>query len=169
MLNRLIEFSLKERLATAGLIVILAAIGLYSLQHIPIDSLPDVTNNQVQILTQARGLSPVEVEKLVTYPIETALNGLPKTLELRSISKYGLSVVTVVFEDDVDKFFARQLVLERITAARGLLPPVASDPMLGPMSSALGEIYQYQVKGEQHSPMELRTIQDFIINHSSKQ
>ncbi len=168
MLNRLIEFSLKERLATAGLIVILAAIGLYSLQHIPIDSLPDVTNNQVQILTQARGLSPVEVEKLVTFPIETALNGLPKTLELRSISKYGLSVVTVVFEDDVDKFFARQLVLERITAARGLLPPVASEPVLGPMSSALGEIYQYQVKGEQHSPMELRTVQDFIIKPQLK-
>ncbi len=168
MLNRLIEFSLKERLATAGLIVVLAAIGLYSLQHIPIDALPDVTNNQVQVITQARGLSPVEVEKLVTYPIETALNGLPKTLELRSISKYGLSVVTIVFEDDVDKFFARQLVLERLTTVRSALPPVASEPMLGPMSSALGEIYQYQVKGDSYTPMELRTIQDYVIKPQLK-
>lgn len=168
MLNRLIEFSLRERLATAGLIIILAAIGLYALQRIPIDSLPDVTNNQVQVITEARGLSPVEVEKLVTFPIETALNGLPKTLELRSISKFGLSVVTVVFEDDVDKFFARQLVLERIIAARKALPPAASEPMLGPMSSALGEIYQYQVRGEGKTPMELRAIQDFIIKPQLK-
>lgn len=168
MLNRLIEFSLKERLATAGLIMMLAAIGFYSLQHIPIDSLPDVTNNQVQIITEARGLSPVEVEKLVTYPIETALNGLPRTLELRSISKYGLSVVTVVFEDDVDKFFARQLVLERISSLRGQLPDVASEPILGPMSSALGEIYQYQVKGDAYTPTELRTIQDYVIKPQLK-
>ncbi|MFQ3599113.1 MAG: CusA/CzcA family heavy metal efflux RND transporter [Chloroherpetonaceae bacterium] len=168
MLHRLIEFSLKERLATAGLIIVLAAVGLYSLQHIPIDSLPDVTNNQVQIITQARGLSPVEVEKMVTYPIETALNGLPKTLELRSISKYGLSVVTVVFEDDVDKFFARQLVLERITSVRSELPPLASEPILGPMSSALGEIYQYQVKGDGYTPMDLRTIQDYVIKPQLK-
>jgi cobalt-zinc-cadmium resistance protein CzcA len=168
MLNKLIEFSLKERLATAILIIVLTAIGVYSLQKIPIDALPDVTNNQVQVITEARGLSPVEVEKLVTFPIETALNGLPNTLELRSISKYGLSVVTVVFEDEVDKFFARQLVLERITSVRSLLPPVAKEPMLGPMSSALGEIYQYQVKGEGYSPMELRTIQEFVIKPQLK-
>ncbi|MDW8019450.1 MAG: CusA/CzcA family heavy metal efflux RND transporter [Chloroherpetonaceae bacterium] len=168
MLNRLIEFSLKERLAMAGMLIILAAFGLYALQKIPIDSLPDVTNNQVQVLTEARGLSPVEVEKLVTVPIETALNGLPKMLELRSISKFGLSVVTVVFEDDVDKFFARQLVLERIIAARKALPPIASEPTLGPMSSALGEIYQYQVRGEGKTPMELRAIQDFIVKPQLK-
>jgi cobalt-zinc-cadmium resistance protein CzcA len=168
MLNKLIEFSLKERLATAGLIIAIAAIGLYSLQRIPIDALPDVTNNQVQVITEARGLSPVEVEKLVTFPIETALNGLPNTLELRSISKYGLSVVTVVFEDEVDKFFARQLVLERITSVRSALPPVAKEPMLGPLSSALGEIYQYQVRGESYSPMELRTIQEFVIKPQLK-
>lgn len=168
MLNRLIEFSIKERLATAGLIIVLAAIGLYSLQHIPIDSLPDVTNNQVQIITEARGLSPVEVEKLVTYPIETALNGLPRTLELRSISKYGLSVVTVVFEDDVDKFFARQLVSERIVSVRSRLPALVGEPVLGPMSSALGEIYQYQVKGDGYTPTELRTIQDYVIKPQLK-
>ncbi|MGQ9805158.1 MAG: efflux RND transporter permease subunit [Chlorobiales bacterium] len=168
MLNRLIEFSIKERLATAGLIIMLAAIGLYSLQHIPIDSLPDVTNNQVQIITEARGLSPVEVEKLVTYPIETALNGLPRTLELRSISKYGLSVVTVVFEDGVDKFFARQLVSERIVSVRSRLPAFVGEPVLGPMSSALGEIYQYQVKGDGYTPTELRMIQDYVIKPQLK-
>ncbi|MFN3427250.1 MAG: efflux RND transporter permease subunit [Candidatus Thermochlorobacter sp.] len=168
MINRLIEFSLRERLAMASLIILLAAAGLYALGRIPIDSLPDVTNNQVQIITEARGLSPVEVEKLVTFPIETALNGLPKTLELRSISKYGLSVVTVVFEDDVDKFFARQLVLERIFSVRKALPATVSEPTLGPMSSALGEIYQYQIRGEGKIPMELRAIQDFIIKPQLK-
>lgn len=168
MLNRLIEFSLRERLATAGIIIILSAFGVHSLQNISIDSLPDVTNNQVQVITSASGLSPVEVEKLVTYPIETALNGLPRTLDLRSISKYGLSVVTVVFEDGVDNFFARQLVLERLTLMGGQLPPVVSEPNLGPMSSALGEIYQYQVKGDGYTPTELRVIQDYVVKPQLK-
>ncbi|NTV46526.1 MAG: efflux RND transporter permease subunit, partial [Chlorobiales bacterium] len=163
MLNKIIDLSLRQRFAVLGGLVLLCIAGIYALQKLPIDSLPDVTNNQVQIITAAPGLSPVEAEKLVTFPIETAMNGLPDMEQLRSISKYGLSVVTVVFADDVDPYFARQLVLERLQMAKANLPPAASEPLMGPMSSALGEIYQYQVKGDSLSLTELRTIQDYVI------
>lgn len=112
MINRIIEFSLKQRLLVVAMVLLVAALGFYSLNNIPIDAFPDVTNIQVQILAEAPGLSPVEVEKLVTFPIEVAMNGLPRLTEIRSISKYGIAVVTVVFEDGVDIYFARQLVLE---------------------------------------------------------
>ncbi|MBM2841682.1 MAG: czcA [Bacteroidetes bacterium] len=110
MINRIIEFALKQRLLVIALTILIAAIGFYALNNIPIDAFPDVTNIQVQVLAEAPGLSPLEVEKLVTFPIEVTMNGLPRLTQIRSISKFGLAVVTVVFEDGVDVYFARQLV-----------------------------------------------------------
>ncbi len=168
MLHKYIETSLRERIGVIAGIFILAVLGFYSLQEIPIDAQPDVTNNQVQIITSVTGYSPVETERMVTFPIETAMNGLPDMLELRSISKFGLSVVTVVFKDQVDPFFARQIVMERLQSIKGNLPEASSEPTIGPLSSALGEIYQYEVKGRGYSAMELRTIQDYVVKQQLK-
>lgn len=163
MIDRIIDFALKQRLLVAAMTILLAALGLYSLNNIPIDAFPDVTNVQVQIIAEAHGLSPVEVEKLVTFPIEVAMNGLPRLTEVRSISKYGLSVITVVFEDDVDIYFARQLVLERLQKARQSLPPTVPEPEMGPIASGMGEIYQYFLESDSLDLMGLRSIQDWII------
>jgi cobalt-zinc-cadmium resistance protein CzcA len=163
MINRIIEFALKQRLLVFAAAILIAAIGFYSLNNIPIDAFPDVTNIQVQILAEAPGFSPVEVEKLVTFPIEVAMNGLPKLTEVRSISKYGLAVVTVVFEDGVDIYFARQLVLERLQKAKELLPATVPQPEMGPIASGMGEIYQYFLESDSLDIMGLRSIQDWIV------
>lgn len=163
MINRIIEFSLKQRLLVVAMVVLVAALGFYSLNNIPIDAFPDVTNIQVQILAEAPGLSPVEVEKLVTFPIEVAMNGLPRLTEVRSISKFGLAVVTVVFEDGVDIYFARQIVLERLQRVKESLPPTVPDPEMGPITTGMGEIYQYFLESDSLDLMGLRTIQDWII------
>ena len=163
MINRIIAFSLKQRLLVVAMVVLVAALGFYSLNNIPIDAFPDVTNIQVQILAEAPGLSPVEVEKLVTFPIEVAMNGLPRLTEVRSISKFGLAVVTVVFEDGVDIYFARQLVLERLQRVKESLPPTVPDPEMGPITTGMGEIYQYFLESDSLDLMTLRTIQDWIV------
>ena len=163
MINRIIDFALHQRLLVVAMTILVAAFGLYSLNNIPIDAFPDVTNIQVQVIAEAPGLSPVETEKLVTAPIEIAMNGLPQLTEVRSISKYGLSVVTVVFEDEVDIYFARQLVLERLQQARESLPPSVPEPSMGPITSGMGEIYQYFLESDSLDIMGLRTIQDWII------
>jgi len=163
MIARIIEFVLHQRLLIIALTILLAALGIYSLNNIPIDALPDVTNIQVQILAQAPGLSPVEVEKLVSFPIEVSMNGLPRLTEIRSISKYGLAVVTVVFEDGVDIYFARQVVLERLQKARESLPPTVPEPEMGPITTGMGEIYQYFLESDSLDLMELRTVQDWIV------
>jgi len=168
MISRIIDFVLKNRLFVIGFILTIAALGVYSLLHIPIDAFPDVTNNQVQIITEAPSLSPLEVERLVTFPLESAMNGIPRVQIVRSISKYGLSVVTVVFNDNVDVFFARQLISERLNSVRSELPAQAGQPQLGPVSTALGEIYQYVVEGNGYTPMELRTINDWLIKPQLK-
>lgn len=168
MSGRIIDFVLKNRLFVLGFIVTIMGLGFYSLQHIPIDAFPDVTNNQVQVITVASNLSPLEVERLVSFPVENAMNGIPDVEIVRSISKYGLSVVTVVFHDGVDTYFARQLVSERLAGIRGELPAGVSQPVLGPVSTALGEIYQYVVEGKDYTPMELRTIQEWIIKPQLK-
>ena len=135
--------------------------GVYAMKTLPIDAMPDVSTIQVSVLTTASGLSPLEIERTVTRPIENALNGIPKNQELRSVSRAGLSVVTVVFEDDMDVWFARQLVLERL---RGIaLPPGAQEPELGPVSTGLGEIYQFVVRSDHHGPMQLRTLLDWEV------
>src|SRR3990172_7994210 len=148
MLNKLIGLALKEQLLIIVAAIFLIIFGIYSFQKLPIDAFPDVTNIQVQIISEAPGMSPIEVEKLVTFPIEIQMSGLPRLVELRSRSKPALSLITVVFEDDVDIYFDRQLVLVRLIVAKEKLPPSA-EPALGPVSTGLGEIYQYTLESTQ--------------------
>jgi cobalt-zinc-cadmium resistance protein CzcA len=170
MIGRIISFTLKHRLLVFLGVMLLIALGVYSVAKIPIDAFPDVTNIQVEVLSSAAGLSPLEVEKFVTYPLEMALRGLPRLAQLRSVSKFGLSVITAVFEDGVDIYFARQLVHERVSEARDKVPP-GIEITMGPVSTAMGEIYQYTLEGTK-SPeageqteylTELRTIQDWTL------
>ncbi|MBX7184835.1 MAG: CusA/CzcA family heavy metal efflux RND transporter [Vicinamibacteria bacterium] len=163
MLSGIVDWSLDNRAIVLLLTVLLAVGGSYSLTQLPIDAVPDVTNVQVQISTKAPALGPVEIEQLITYPVEAAMNGLPKLVEIRSISRYGLSSVTVVFQDGVDVYFARQLVAERLTQAREAIPPGLGNPEMGPVSTGLGEIFMFTVEGGGLSPMERRTILDWDI------
>jgi cobalt-zinc-cadmium resistance protein CzcA len=164
MFDKIIHFSIKNRFLVLVLTAVLIGFGLNALRHLPIDAVPDVTNVQVQVLTTSPGLGPVEVEKFVTVPVETAMSGLPDTEEIRSVSKFGLSVVTVVFKDEVNIYFARQLIQERLATARESIPPGYGSPEMGPISSGLGEIYQFEVKGEGKDPMELRSILEWQIS-----
>ncbi len=163
MLTKLVDWSLDNR----PLVLILAALlvlgGGYALTQLPIDAVPDVTNVQVQVLTKAPALGPAEMEQFVTYPVEAAMNGLPDLVEIRSISRYGLSAVTVVFQDHVNVYFARQLVSERLTQAREAIPPGFGNPEMGPVSTGLGEVYMFTVEGEGLSAMERRTLLDWDI------
>src|SRR6266496_1958485 len=164
MINPILNFSIRQRLLVALGTLILAGFGVLAVKRIPIDAFPDVTNVQVQVLATAGGMSPPEVEKLVTRPIEIELAGLPKLTEVRSVSKIGLSLITVVFEDGVNDYFARQLVFERMQGARGKLP-AGVEAQLGPISTGLGEIYQYTLvsKDKKYDATELRTIQQYIV------
>jgi cobalt-zinc-cadmium resistance protein CzcA len=132
----------------------LLALGIWAMVRIPIDAFPDLTNNQVVIITEAPGMAPVEVEQLVTFPIEASMMGLPRTESVRSISKLGLSIVTIVFEDSVNLYFARQLVNERLQEARSRIPD-RLEPSLGPVATAFGEVYQYTIEGPGYSAMDL--------------
>ena len=164
LLRRIIDFHLDHHwVVLFGLIVLIGA-GLSALYQIPIDAFPDLTNNQVTVITEAAGMAPVEVEQLVTFPIESAMMGLPETEEVRSISKLGLSMVTIVFDDDVDNYFARQLVNERLNEARARIP-AGLEPALGPVATAFGEVYQYTLEGEGYSAMELKTLHDWEIKY----
>jgi len=163
MLSRLVDWSLDNRPLVLILTALLIVGGGYSLSELPIDAVPDVTNVQVQILTKSPALGPAEMEKFVTYPVEAAMNGLPDLVEIRSISRYGLSAVTVVFQDDVNVYFARQLVAERLNEARDNIPPGFGSPEMGPVSTGLGEVYMFTVEGEGLSAMERRTILDWEI------
>ena len=148
------------------LVAILVAAGWYSLRRLPIDAVPDVTNVQVQVLTAAPSLAPLEIERQITFPVEVAMSGLPGIQEIRSVSKFGLSAVTIVFNDSVDTYFARQLVLERLSQAREQIPENIGSPEMGPISTGLGEIYQYELRGAPGSgydPTALRTIQDWNV------
>jgi heavy metal efflux system protein len=163
MFDKLIHFSVKNRFIVIALTLLLIGFGLSALRTLPIDAVPDVTNVQVQILTSSPGLGPVEVEKFITVPVEMAMSGLPDTEEIRSVSKFGLSVVTVVFKDEVNIYFARQLIGERLAAAKESIPEGYGTPGMGPVSSGLGEIYQFEVMGEGKNPMELRSILEWQI------
>src|SRR6266581_865391 len=161
MLNRIIDFTLAYRwLVLAGIVVLLAA-GGYALYTIPVEAFPDLTNNQVVVVTDAPSLPPSECEQLVTYPIERAMLGLPKKEEVRSLSKLGLSMVTVVFDDSVPMYFARQLVSERLQQISTLLPQ-GVQPSLGLPATAFGELYQYTLSGPL-SPMELKDLHEWVI------
>jgi len=165
MTNALIRFSVANRLIVLLLVAIMAAGGAYSLINLPIDAVPDVTNVQVQVLTAAPSLAPLEMERQVTFPVEVAMSGLPDVEEIRSVSKFGLSAVTVVFDDSVDTYFARQLVLERLSQAREQIPESIGSPEMGPISTGLGEIYQYELKSPDGSydARALRTVQDWNV------
>ena len=162
MISQLIRFSIKNRFYVVMLTVVLIAAGIWSAVNLPIDAVPDITNKQVQINTVAPALAPSEIEQQITFPIEIALAGLPRLEEVRSISQFGLSQVTAIFQDDVDIYFARQLVLERLQAARDELPEGVSPPSMGPVSTGLGEIYYVLVEGPQ-SLMDRRTMLDWVI------
>ncbi len=162
MLDKLIHFVLHQRLLVLIATVVLVAGGLFAWTLLPIDAFPDVSNVQVMILTEAPGLAPVDVEQQITFPIELAMQGLPDVRQIRSLSKAVLSQVIVVFEDHVDTYLARQLVFERLQSARGNIPEWA-EPEMGPISTGLGEIYQYTLESETRTPMELRTIQDWVV------
>ena len=164
MINRILEFAVRQRMLVFLGAVILATFGVMAWQRIPIDAFPDVTTVQVQVLASAGGMSPLEVEKLITRPIEIEMGGLPRLVEVRSVSKIGLSMITVVFEDGVDDYFARQLVFERMQSVRGSLPP-ATEVELGPITTGLGEVFQYTLvsKDPKIDATELRTLQDYIV------
>jgi cobalt-zinc-cadmium resistance protein CzcA len=171
MFDKIIRFAIEQRWLVLLIVLGMAALGAYNYQKLPIDAVPDITNVQVQINTSAPGYSPLEAEQRITYPIETAMTGLPDLEQTRSISRYGLSQVTVVFADGTDIYFARQLVNERIQQARDNLPAGIS-PAMGPIATGLGEIYMWTVEakpgalkpdGTAYNAMDLREIQDWII------
>ncbi len=163
MLNQIITFSVRQKFVALSLVVLMAVGGYFSLIQLPINSLPDVTPVQVLVITKAGRYSPFDVEKLVSYPIETAMNGLPDVKQVRSTSQFALSAVTIEFEEGTDIYFARQMVSQRLQSISSDLPQDVSAPQLGPISTALGEIYQYAVRGENKSLTELREIQDWLI------
>ena len=163
MLSQLIELSLKNRFLVLSGTLLMAAAGLNAALHLPIDAVPDMTNVQVTVITNAGSLSPVEVERYITYPVETTMGGLPRVQEVRSVSKFGISVVTIVFDERANIYQARQLVAERLPAAISLIPNGYGTPELGPLTTALGEILQFEVRGESKTPMELRTILEWDV------
>jgi len=163
MLNAIIQKSIQLKSLMLVLLITLIGIGVYAARSLPIDAVPDVSTVQVSVMTDAPGLSPIEVERSVTTPMELALNGVPWLTELRSVSRAGLSVVTVVFQDGTDIWLARQVVLERIRQVENELPPGSGKPQLSPVSGGLGEIYQFVVRSDHHSPTQLRTMLDWEI------
>src|SRR5690606_35764288 len=168
MLNRIIEFSIKNKLIIGLFTVSLIIYGSFELTKLPIDAVPDITNNQVQIITTAHSHGATDIERLVTFPVEQANSNIGGIKEIRSYSRFGLSLVTLVFNDDVDVYWARQQVAERLLIVQEQIPKGIGKPEMGPISTGLGEIYQYAVKPKKgyekrYDITELRTIQDWII------
>ncbi len=161
MLNKIIGWSIKYRIAVIVAALALAGVGFLAFLRLPIDAFPDTTPVQVQINTVAEALSPVEIERQITFPVEQAISGLPGLHEVRSISKFGLSQVTVIFDEGTEIYLARQVVMERLQAVE--LSPGIERPQLGPVATGLGEIFHYQITGSGKSLSELRTVQDWII------
>jgi heavy metal efflux system protein len=168
MLNSIISFSIKNKIIIGMLTLALVIWGSYSLTQLPIDAVPDITNNQVQVLTISPALAAPEIERLVTFPVEQTMATIPGITEMRSFSRFGLSVVTIVFTDETDVYWARQQVNERLTLAKNSIPPGSGNPELAPLSTGLSEIYQYTLRPKKgfekkYDVMELRTIQDWIV------
>ncbi|MEO9531032.1 MAG: CusA/CzcA family heavy metal efflux RND transporter [Crocinitomicaceae bacterium] len=168
MINQIINFSIKNKLLIGLMTVALIAGGIWSISKVPLDAVPDITNNQVQVITQAPNLGTEDIEQFVTYPVEIAMSNLPGVVEIRSVSRFGLSVVTIVFEDDMGTYLPRQLVSEKLTEVKNDIPSDFGEPEMGPISTGLGEIYQYTLEvDEEHkndySPADLRTMQDWIV------
>ena len=168
MIERIIHFSIKNKFIVGLFIVALIGWGTYSLVRLPIDAIPDITNNQVQVISIAPSLAVQEVESFITAPIEVAVASIPDIIELRSISRLGLSVITIVFKDNTDVYWARQQLNERLKEAEEDIPSGLAQIELAPISSGLGEIFQYRLavdKGleKKYDPMELRTLQDWVV------
>ena len=162
-MHSLVDLSLRNRFLVLISTAVLIGVGIYSMRRLPIDAVPDVTPNQVLVLTQAPGLGPLEVERFITFPVETAMSGLPGIADIRSVSRFGLSSVYIYFEEGMDLYFARRLVMERLPEARAAIPEGFGTPTMGPISTGLGEIYQFEVRGEGKSLMELRSILEWDI------
>lgn len=168
MINKIIDFSINNKFIIGLLTLVLTGAGIWSIFEVPVDAQPDITNNQVQVITQAPNLGTEDIEQFVTYPVEVAMSNLPGVTEIRSVSRFGLSVVTIVFKDDMGTYLPRQLVSEKLNAVKDEIPSGFGQPAMGPISTGLGEIYQYTLEVEdeykdQYSPTELRTIQDWIV------
>lgn len=168
MIEAIVRFSVRQKLMVFLFTATVAAFGVFSLTQLPIGATPDVTNNQVQVITTSRNLSTLDVEKFLTYPVEMEMSNLPGVQEIRSVSKFGLSVVTIVFDEDMGTYLPRQLIAEKIEAASEAIPEGYGKPFMGPVSTGLGEIYQYTLEvkpgyEERYSAMELRSIQDWMV------
>lgn len=168
MIDKIIHFSIKNKLIIGIFTLGLVAWGVYSLSRLPVDAVPDITNNQVQVITLSPSLAAQEIERLITFPIEQTMAVIPEIAEIRSMSRFGLSVVTIVFHDDIDIYWGRQQVNEKLSEAKSNIPPGIGTPEMAPVSTGLGEIFQYVIhpkKGyeEKYDAMELRTIQDWIV------
>src|SRR6202166_4339353 len=164
MLNAIINRVLRNRWVVIAGIVALLAGGAWALYTMPVDAFPDLTNNQIVVVTEAPSMPPTEIERQVTYPIELAMLGMPNQTEVRSISKLGLSMITIVFDDSVPPYFARQLVSERLQQIRDMLP-MGVEPVLSPPSTAFGELYQYTVEGITRSAMARKEVQEWQIQN----
>src|SRR6266508_3123488 len=162
MTDNFIAFFYRERLLVAVVSLLIMAGGILALSRLNVDAFPDVTPVQVEIDTEGQGLAPQEVEQLITFPIENVMNGIPGVVRVQSISKFGLSVVTVYFRDDVDVYFARQQVFERLSLAKDSIP-AGFEPQMGPITTGTGQVYLYEIVGRGKSTQELRTIQDWIV------
>ena len=165
MLTRIIDFTLDNRWLVLACLVALVLGGGYVLLNLPIDAFPDLTNNQVVVVTECPSMSSTEVDELVTYPVESALVGLPRVETVRSISKLGLSMVTLIFDDSQNQYLARQLVAERLQEVRTRLPQNVQ-PTLGPMATAFGEVYQYTLESSNQSLMDVKTYQDWTLRYA---
>ena len=165
MIDYIIQFSLGNRLLVAVLGALLMGGGFYGYRQLPVDAFPDVSPNLVQVFTVTEGLAPEEIETYVTYPVETAMNGLPGVERVRSVSNFGLSVVNIYFEDGIDIYFARQLVNERLQEAREQIPEGFGEPEMGPISTGMGLVLFYYLEDDtgEYSLGELRTIQDWVV------
>lgn len=168
MLNRIINFSVNNKLIIGLLTLFLVAYGSYQLTKLPIDAVPDITNNQVQVITVSPSLGAPDVERLITFPLEQALSNIPGRIEIRSFSRFGLSLVTVVFNDETDVYWARQQVSERLQSVKSMIPEGVGNPEMGPVTTGLGEIYQYVLRPKpgyenKYDARQLRTLQDWIV------
>ena len=169
MIDKIISFSINNKFLIGLLTLALIIGGIWSMTQVPLDAVPDITNNQVQVITQAPNLGTEDIEQFVTYPVEVAMANLPGVIEIRSISRFGLSVVTIVFEDDMGTYLPRQLVAEKLTEVKEEIPRGFGEPSMGPISTGLGEIYQYTLKVDSahkdlYSSTDLRTMQDWIVS-----
>jgi heavy metal efflux system protein len=168
MLDKIIQFSLNNKLIIGLLVLFITVFGIFSITQIPIGAVPDITNNQVQVITTSKNLSTADVEQFITAPVELEMANLPGVEEIRSVSKFGLSVVTIVFDEDLGTYLPRQLIAEKIASASEKIPAGFGTPFMGPVTTGLGEIYQYILDtkpgyADKYSIMELRTLQDWVV------